>query len=343
MKKNKKILSIIILTIFICLTSSNVFAETITETYTGDTTDNIDAQIQTRLEELGCKESVEDASKAGTITKSTDGQSNILTYKTIEWNKEGKKYTAKIVMFLGQIQGKITCEATVNIEILDENSQSTGTTETENRPKDYDYTGTSFQDLNQQIERDLQIKYLATLINIEEAYKNAKTTASGTKKFTVDWQTSTENYEAVIEEYESNSKYYANVTITREIKTGQIIKPTESNKNLLGTSQSNGSHTPDEIINEANSFIEIGKNNGNPIDGSNLKKASDTLYNILLAIGILLAVVVGMYLGIKFMLASAEDKAKVKESLVPYIAGCIVIFGAFIIWKLTIILFAGMA
>ena len=67
------------------------------------------------------------------------------------------------------------------------------------------------------------------------------------------------------------------------------------------------------------------------------------MYNILLGIGVFLAVAVGMYLAIKFMLASAEDKAKVKESLVPYIAGCVVIFGAFTIWKLAIVLLSGIA
>ena len=58
---------------------------------------------------------------------------------------------------------------------------------------------------------------------------------------------------------------------------------------------------------------------------------------------IFLAVAVGMFLGIKFMISSAEDKAKVKEALIPYIAGCVVIFGAFIIWKLTILLLGRIA
>lgn len=43
--------------------------------------------------------------------------------------------------------------------------------------------------------------------------------------------------------------------------------------------------------------------------------------------------IVGTIIGIQFLVASAEDKAKMKESLIPYIAGCIVIFGAFTIWS----------
>ncbi len=105
---------------------------------------------------------------------------------------------------------------------------------------------------------------------------------------------------------------------------------------VLGQANASSSHTLDEILDEGDNFLS--KGDGDKIDASNLKDASNTLYNILLIIGISLAVAIGMYLGIKFMLSSVEDRAKVKESLVPYIAGCIVIFGAFVIWKLAITL-----
>ena len=94
-------------------------------------------------------------------------------------------------------------------------------------------------------------------------------------------------------------------------------------------------HSPDEIIKEANEFLSSG-NGTVPINGQNLQEASSTLYNILLSIGIFSSIAIGIYLGVKFMASSAEDKAKVKEALIPYVAGCVVIFGAFIIWKLVI-------
>ncbi len=100
------------------------------------------------------------------------------------------------------------------------------------------------------------------------------------------------------------------------------------------------SHTPDEIINGAIDF----KNSGDttiPISGDNIQKGSSTLFNILLSIAFFLAVAIGMYLGVKIMLSNAEDKAKTKEALIPYIAGCVVIFGAFAIWKLAITLLSG--
>ena len=36
------------------------------------------------------------------------------------------------------------------------------------------------------------------------------------------------------------------------------------------------------------------------------------------------------------MVGSVDQKAKVKDSLIQYIVGCIVIFGAFGIWKIVL-------
>ena len=42
------------------------------------------------------------------------------------------------------------------------------------------------------------------------------------------------------------------------------------------------------------------------------------------------------------MLGSVEQKAEVQKALVPYVIGCIVIAGAFIIWRLVIIALNGL-
>ena len=87
--------------------------------------------------------------------------------------------------------------------------------------------------------------------------------------------------------------------------------------------------------------------NGNPIpvldkDGNPVKILNETLlsqtiesvYNILLAIGIAVSVGAGAAMGIKFMAGSVEEQAKIKEMLIPYAIGCIVVFGGFGIWKI---------
>jgi len=88
-------------------------------------------------------------------------------------------------------------------------------------------------------------------------------------------------------------------------------------------------------VDDADNFL---KSAGNSItvDKDQLTSTSDEIYNTLTSIGMIVAVIVGMILGITYMMTGAVDKAKVKESIVPYLLGCIVIFGAFGIWKLVI-------
>lgn len=92
-----------------------------------------------------------------------------------------------------------------------------------------------------------------------------------------------------------------------------------------------------DIFTKADEFVEKGDaSSATTIKEDTLKEMSDVIYNVLLIIGIVVAVIVGMVIGIKFMTGSAEQKAKVKETLIPYVAGCIVVFGAFTIWKVIV-------
>lgn len=89
------------------------------------------------------------------------------------------------------------------------------------------------------------------------------------------------------------------------------------------------------ILGGADNFINDADTNL-PIKDKSLKDVSSSIYNILLIIGVVIAVIVGVVLGIQFMTGSVSQKSKVKESLIPYFAGCVVIFGAFAIWKLVV-------
>lgn len=88
-------------------------------------------------------------------------------------------------------------------------------------------------------------------------------------------------------------------------------------------------------VDAADNFLESA-GNSITVDKDQLTSASDEIYNTLTSIGMIVAVIVGMILGITYMMTGAVDKAKVKESIMPYLLGCIVIFGAFGIWKLVI-------
>ncbi len=102
-------------------------------------------------------------------------------------------------------------------------------------------------------------------------------------------------------------------------------------------------HTAGEIIKSGDSFTQIGSDHASDIfSTSELHDLSSTIYNILLVVGIVIAVLLGAVLGIKFMMEGAEGKAEVQKALVPYVIGCIVIFGAFAIWKIVVTVLQGL-
>lgn len=71
------------------------------------------------------------------------------------------------------------------------------------------------------------------------------------------------------------------------------------------------------------------------------KKGVSQLYFIALGVGIAAAAIIGVILGIQFITSGVEGQAKIKEKLLPYAIGCIVIFGAFGIWKIVVDLTQG--
>lgn len=89
-----------------------------------------------------------------------------------------------------------------------------------------------------------------------------------------------------------------------------------------------------DIMNRAEGFVNNGENGGNVINDDALKEGSNTLYNVLLVIGIAVAFIWGIVLGIQFVTGSLGEKADVKKNLIVYVIGCIIIFGAFGIWRL---------
>ena len=89
-----------------------------------------------------------------------------------------------------------------------------------------------------------------------------------------------------------------------------------------------------DIMNRAEGFVKNGENGGNVINNDALKEGSNTLYNVLLVIGIAVAFIWGIVLGIQFVTGSLGEKSDVKKNLIVYVIGCIIIFGAFGIWRL---------
>lgn len=107
---------------------------------------------------------------------------------------------------------------------------------------------------------------------------------------------------------------------------------------LLGNDETS-EQSLDDMMEDADSFINSGHSNYN--EGA-LQSFSKTMYNILLAVGVAVAVIVGGFIGLKFMtVTSAEEKAEVTKLLIPYLVGCVVVFGGFTIWKIVVNILSG--
>lgn len=133
-----------------------------------------------------------------------------------------------------------------------------------------------------------------------------------------------------------------------------VIFAIASNINIVQAVQTKGTTTKDKdmntytkqdyssdtslsgVISGGDSFIQAGKGGSAQIDKGSLQNASSSIYNILLICGVIIAVLIGSIMGIKFMIGSVEEKAELKAALVPFAIGCIVVFGAFGIWKIVV-------
>ena len=99
----------------------------------------------------------------------------------------------------------------------------------------------------------------------------------------------------------------------------------------------------DGIFKAGDNFINEGKTESQKNEAINYEEFRLTTNNIgsvLTTLGIVLAVIIGGILGIQIMWGSIEQQVKANEMIMPYVVGCIVIFGAFGIWKLAVTIFS---
>ena len=95
----------------------------------------------------------------------------------------------------------------------------------------------------------------------------------------------------------------------------------------------------EQAMTDADDFVADGKSSDSSTEKLNLQDFQTQfgdIYNIILQIGVGLAVIIGIVLGVKFILSSVEGKAEVKKMLITYVISCVVIFGSFGIWKIIV-------
>lgn len=72
---------------------------------------------------------------------------------------------------------------------------------------------------------------------------------------------------------------------------------------------------------------------GGSADVGGINTVGKNIVSIITTIGIIVAVIVLLILGIKYMMGSASEKAEYKKTMIPYLVGAVLIFGASAIAK----------
>lgn len=89
----------------------------------------------------------------------------------------------------------------------------------------------------------------------------------------------------------------------------------------------------DDIQSSAKNFLDQGEKAKSPISVSDMKSELLPIAEILTMIGTGVVIICAIVIGIKYMVASPDEQAKLKKQMVGLVVATIVIFGAYGIWK----------
>lgn len=97
------------------------------------------------------------------------------------------------------------------------------------------------------------------------------------------------------------------------------------------------------IIDNGRNFIASGESDSTGgFSKENINELSQSIYSILQSVAVIVALIMIIVLGIKYITGSVEMKAEMKNTLLPYVIGCVVAFGAFVIWKIVVVILNGL-
>ena len=93
--------------------------------------------------------------------------------------------------------------------------------------------------------------------------------------------------------------------------------------------------TFDEMRSKIQTWTQIGQSQGgSKISGNEIGNILKPIVNILTAIGVIALIVITMIMGIKYMFATPEEAAKLKQQLIGLVFSAVVVLGATDIWKI---------
>ena len=82
----------------------------------------------------------------------------------------------------------------------------------------------------------------------------------------------------------------------------------------------------------SNVFAAVNLNNIKSDKGTGadtmIESVGSSILSIITGVGMILAIILVAVLGIKYMMGSAEEKSEYKKSMMPYLVGAVLVFGA---------------
>lgn len=97
--------------------------------------------------------------------------------------------------------------------------------------------------------------------------------------------------------------------------------------------------TLDKIMEDADSFLTLENDTVVTPSQEGIKNMSKTVSNVLLTIALGVTLISAVIMAMQFAFQSVENKAQIKESMVPWVIGIFISFGAFGIWNITMSIF----
>ena len=98
--------------------------------------------------------------------------------------------------------------------------------------------------------------------------------------------------------------------------------------------ETNNVKTFDQMKESINQFMTRGKNGSTGMSANKMGDIVVPIANILTAIGVIVLVGATVIMGIKYMFASPDEAAKLKQQLIGLVVAAVVVLGAATIWKL---------
>ncbi len=72
----------------------------------------------------------------------------------------------------------------------------------------------------------------------------------------------------------------------------------------------------------------VGDLKGKPISNDTATNLGNDIIEIIATVGSILSVLILIIIGIKYMAGGVEEKVEYKKTFLPYVIGCLVLFGA---------------